>query len=154
MKRILSAAAMLAAMVAAYILWPLPQTDKMANVPASNKTAEHNKELTATAVLPPNEIKDEFHAAEKVKTVAKKNRDHAVKTDKKRSIQKSIRQTDTTGVSNNSNLPEYLVIVNGQPITNEADAIAITQESLGMISRNLTLTVDELKPISQIKIKL
>jgi hypothetical protein len=154
MKRILSAAAMLATIVAAYILWPLPQTDKMANVPASNKTAERNGELTATAVLPANEIKDAPQAAEKVKIASKKNRRHAVNTDKNRSVQKSIRQADTTGVSNNSNLPEYLVIVNGKPITNEADAIAITQESLGMISRNLTLTVDELKPISQIKIKL
>ncbi|HEY0056966.1 MAG TPA: hypothetical protein VGB63_16570 [Pedobacter sp.] len=153
MKRILSAAAMLAAIVA-YIMWPLPQTVKMANVPASNKMAEPNKELRATAVLPANEITDTSRAAEKVKTASKKNRDRAVNTDKKGRVQKSIRQADTTGVSNNSNSSEYLVIVNGQPITNEADAIAITRESLGMISRNLTLTVDELKPISEIKIKL
>ena len=154
MKRILSAAAMLATIVAAYILWPQPQADKMANVPASNKTVKPNKELRATAVLPANEIKDASQAAEKVKTASKKNSDHAVNTDKKRPEQKSIRQADTTGVSNNSNSTEYLVIVNGQPITDEADAIAITSESLSMISQNLTLTVDELKPISRIKIKL
>lgn len=154
MKRILAAAAMLAIIGAAYILWPLPQTDKMANVPPSNKMAEPNKELRATAVLPADEIKDASPATEKVKTASKKSRDAAVNTGKKRPVQKSIRQADTTGLSNNSNSPEYLVIVNGQPITNEADAIAITRESLGLISQNLTLTVDELKPISEIKIKL
>ncbi|MEJ6981808.1 hypothetical protein WG906_15175 [Pedobacter sp. P351] len=147
MKRILSAAAMVAIIGAAYILWPQPQTDKMANVPASNKTAEPNKELRATAVSPENEIKEASQGAEKVTTVSKINRDYAVNTDKKRPVQKSIRQADTTGVSNNLDSPEYLVIVNGQPITNEADAIAITRESLAMISQNLTLTVDELKPI-------
>jgi hypothetical protein len=154
MKRILSAAAMVAIIGAAYILWPQPQTDKMASVRASNKTAERNKELRATAVSPANEIKDASQAAEKVKTASKKNRDHAVNTDKKRPVQKSIRQVDTTGVNDNSDSSEYLVIVNGQPITNEADAIAITRESLSMISQNLTLTVEELKPISRIKIKL
>ena len=154
MKRILSAAAMVAIIGAAYILWPQPQTDKMANVPESDKTAEPNKELTATAVLPENKIKEASRAAEKVKTASEKNRRHAVNTGKKRPVQKSIRQADTPGVSNNSDSSEYLVIVNGQPIMNEADAIAITRESLSMISQNLTLTVDELKPLSQMKIEL
>jgi hypothetical protein len=153
MQRILSAAAMLAIIGAAYILWPLPQTDKMANVPASNRTKESNKELTAT-VLPADEIKDASHAAEKVKTSPKRNRDYTVNTAKKKLVQESIRLTDTTGANNDSNFTEYLVIVNGQPVINEADAIAITRESLSMISRNLTLTVDELKPITEIKIKL
>jgi hypothetical protein len=150
MKRILSAAAMVAAIVAAYIFWPQPETNKIANVPASNKIVDSNRELTASAVLPANEIKDSSQI-ENVKAASEKNK---VNTDKKRPVQKSIISSDKTDVRNNSNLEDYLVVVNGKPVTNEADAVAITRESLGMVSRNLTLTVDELKPISRIKIKL
>lgn len=154
MKRILSAAAIVAAIVIAFIFWPQQRANKIANVPASNKMVDSNKELTASAVLPANEIKDTAEATEKINTATKKNTDYTVTTHKKRPLQKSIRPVDKTDVSNNSNLQDYLVIVNGIPITNEADAVAITRESLGMVSRNLTLTVEELKPISRIKIKL
>lgn len=154
MKRILSAAATVVIIVAAYTLWPVPQTDKIVTVPASNKSAESKKQLAATTVLPANKTKEASEAAEKVKITLKKNRSHAVITGRKRPVQKSIRQADKTDVSNNSHHPEYLVFVNGQAITNEADAVAITRESLSMISQNLTLAVDELKPIGQIKIKL
>ncbi len=154
MKRILSAAAVVAAIVIAYIFWPQPAKNKMASIPASNKIVDSNKELTASAGLPANEIKDTAEATEKINTATKKNTDHAVTTHKKRSLQKSIRPADKTDADRNKNLQDYLVIVNGKPITNEAEALAITRESLGMVSRNLTLTIDELKPISRIKIKL
>lgn len=153
-KRILSAAAMVAAIVAAYIFWPQTSTNKIANIPASNILADSNKELIATAILPANEIKDTVRATEKIEIAAKKNRDYAVNTHKKRRVQKSIQPADKKDVKANANLQDYPVIVNGKPITNEADAVAIARESLGMISRNLTLTADELKPIGRIKIKL
>ncbi len=153
-KRILSAAAMVAVIVTAYIFWPQTSTNKIANTPASNKLVDSNKELIATAILPGNEIKDTARAIEKIETASKKNRDFAVNTHKKRPVQKSIKPPDKKDVKTNSSLQDYLVIVNGKPITNEADAVAIARESLGMISRNLTLTADELKPISLIKIKL
>lgn len=151
MKKILSAAAVVAAIAIAYIFWPQLQTNKIANVPVSNKTAESNKELTARVVLSANEIKDTARATKKT---SQKSRDYAVNTYKKRPVPKNIRPADKTGMSHTSNIQDYLVIVNGKPITNEAEAIAITRQSLGMVSRNLTLTIDELKPISRIKIKL
>jgi hypothetical protein len=154
MKRILPAAAMIAAIVAIYIFWPQTETNKMANVPASNKTVNSNKELIASAVLPANKIKDSSQVAENIKTTPEKNKDRDVNTDKKRPVQKSIISSDKTDVHNNSNFQDYLVVVNGKPVTNEADAAAITRESLGMVSRNLALTVNELKPISRIKLKL
>ncbi len=153
-KRILSAAAMVAAIVTVYIFWPQTLSNKIANIPASNILVDSNKELIATAILPANEIKDTARAAEKIETSSKKNRDYAVNTHKKRRVQKTIQPTDEKDGKTNSNLQDYLVIVNGKPVTNEADAVAIARESLGMISRNLTLTADELKPISWIKIKL
>lgn len=154
MKRILSAAAMVAAIVTAYIFWPQTSTNKISNIPASNKLVDSNKQLIATAILPANEIKDTARAVEKIETASKKNRDYAVNTYKKRPLQKSTESSDKKDVKTNSNSQNYLVIVNGKPITNEADAVAIARESLGMISRNLTLTADELIPISRIKIKL
>ncbi len=153
-KRILSAAAMVAAILTAYIFWPQTSTNKIANIPVSNILVDSNKELIATAVLPANEIKDKARVAEKIETASKKNRDYAVNTHKKRRVQKSIKPADKKDVKTNVNLQDYPVIVNGKPITNEEDAVAIARESLGMISRNLTLTADELKPISRIKIKL
>ncbi len=153
-KRILSAAAMVAAIVTAYIFWPQASTNKIASIPASNILVDSNKQLIATATLPANDIKDTARAAEKIETASTKNREYAVNTHKKRPVQKSIKAADKKGVKTNSNLQDYLVIVNGKPVTNEADAVAIARESLGMISRNLTLTADELKPISRIKLKL
>ncbi len=153
-KRILAAAAMVAAIVTAYIFWPQTSTNKIANIPASNKLVDSNKELIATAKLPANQIKDTARAVEKTATASKKNRDYAVNMHKKRWVQKRIQRVDKKDVKTNADLQDYLVIVNGKPVTNEADAVAIARESLGMISRNLTLTADELKPISRIKIKL
>ena len=46
-----------------------------------------------------------------------------------------------------------MVVVNGKPIASEEDALAITKESMAMLSRNLTNSIEELKPISTIKIK-
>lgn len=153
-KRILSAAAMVAVMIIAYVFWPQPATNKMASIPASNKMVDSNKEIIGGAVLPANEIKDTAEATEKINTASKKNTDYAVTTPKKGPLQKSVRPADKKDADKNGNLQDYLVIVNGKPITNEADAVAITRESLGMVSRKLTLTVDELKPLSRIKIKL
>ena len=154
MKRILSAAAMVAAIVIAYIFWPQPATNKIASVPASNKIVDSNNENITGAVLPANDIKDTAKPTEKINTATKKNTDYAVTARKKIPLPKSTRTADKTNADRNKNLQDYLVIVNGKPITNEADAVAITRESLGMVSRNLTLTIDELRPITRIKIKL
>lgn len=154
MRRVLSAAAMVAAIVTIYILWPQTSSNKISNIPASNKLVDSNKERNATALLPANDIIDTAIAADKIESASKKNRHYAVNTYKKRPVQKSIQTAEKKDVQTNADFQDYLVIVNGKRVTNEADAVAIARESLGMISRNLTLTADELRPISQIKIKL
>ena len=141
-KMILSAAAMVAAIVAVFIFWPQQEMNQNADVPAANKAVDSNEKLIASAVLPADETKE---------TRSPKNSDPD--TYKKRPIQKNTMPADKTDVSNNSSSQDYLVVVNGKPVTNEADAVAITRKSLSMVSHNLTLTVDELKPISRIKIK-
>ena len=75
----------------------------------------------------------------------------AAKTAEKRK-QKSI-NIPKKNVNEKIGSRDFLVMVNGKAITNEEDAIAITRESLAMVSRNLTTTVEELKPLSEIKIK-
>jgi hypothetical protein len=154
MKRILLAAAMIAAIVTSYIFWTQRQTNRVENVPIANKIPDSNTELTTTAESPANEIKDTAVTTQKVNKAREKNTDHAVTVHKKRPVEKGIIPADKTDSGSNKNLKDYLVIVNGKPITNEADAVAITRASLGIVSRNLTITVDELKPISRIKIKL
>ncbi len=153
-KRILSAAAMVAAIVAVYVFWLQTSTNKIAVTPAPSIMVDSNKELIATPILPANKIKDTGRGREKTATASKQNIDYAVNRHKKRPVQKSIKTADKTDVKTNADLQDYLVIVNGKPVTNEADAVAIALESLGMISRNLTLTADELRPISRIKLKL
>ncbi|MEO6637360.1 MAG: hypothetical protein ABIN25_03720, partial [Ginsengibacter sp.] len=153
-KRLLSAAAMVAAIVTVYIFWPQTSPNKIANIPAADKLVDSSKELIATAILPADEIKDSTRRTEKTATASKQNIGYAINTHKKRPVQKSIKTAEKQDVKTNEDLQDYLVIVNGKPITNEEDAVAIARESLGMISRNLTLTADELRPISQIKIKL
>ncbi len=49
---------------------------------------------------------------------------------------------------------EWLVIVNGKPITNEDEAVSIAKKSMAKLSSNLTVTMDKLNSISKIKIKL
>lgn len=154
MKRILSAAAVVAAIVTAYIFWMQPQTNRTGNVPIANKIVDSNKKLTTTAELPANGIKDTPVTREKINTATKKNTDHAATARKKRPVRESITPADKTDSGSNRKAQDYLVIVNGKPVTNEADAVAITRASLGLVSRNLTITIDELKPISRIKIKL
>ena len=153
-KRMLSAAAVVAAIVTAYIFWPQPQTNKIANVPASNKVVDTDKDVTAATVLPANEIKDSMVTTKKINPLAKRNTSGFVTTGKKTAGQKGKKPAGKMDANNNADLQNNLVIVNGKPVTNEADAVAITRKSLGIVSRNLALTIDELKPISRIKIKL
>ena len=153
-KRMMAAAAMVAAILTAYVFWPQQhQPGEIASVTEIHKSVDTNQKLIAKPVLPTDEIKYTAQTDEKVKTVSEKNRNHGMKTSKQSQI-KRMRNEAEENVETKTNMEDFLVIVNGKPITNEADAIAITRESLGMFSRNLTTTIDRLKPISQIKIRL
>ena len=151
-KRMMSAAAIVAAILTAYVFWPQQNQHKeIAKVPViqtpikSNQLAENTEPVAI--------IKEAQPVAEIVKTAPKANKNYAVNTRKQRP-EKSIVHAAKENVDENKNTGDFLVMVNGKAITNEADAVVIMKESLSMFSRNLTSTVDELRPLSQIKIKL
>jgi hypothetical protein len=153
-KRMMTAAAMIAAILTAYIFWPQQhQPKEIAGIPVIHQSVDSNQELITKKILPEDEINYTAQAQEKVKSETNSNQNYAVQTSQRTSA-KSIRKREGKSVETNGNVEDYLVMVNGKPITNEAEAIAITRESLGMFSRNLTATVEELKPIGQIKIIL
>lgn len=155
-KRMMAAAAIIVVILTAYVFWPQQnQPKEIASVPVIHESVDSNQELMAKSVLPADKIKYTAQSEEKVKPETRKNRNYAVQTRQQRPV-KSIRNKAQANenVETKTNVEDFLVIVNGKPITNEAEAIAITRESLGMFSRNLTTTIDKLKPISQIKIRL
>lgn len=154
LKRIMTAAAMVAAILIAYIFWPQHhQPKEIVNVPVINKPINNNSALNVRPALPLTEGKDSVVLTEMVKTMSKRNKEYAAKKNKQ--IQaKNIKHIENQNVEMKSGTRNFLVLVNGKPITNEEDAITVTRESLALVSRNLTSTVDELKPLSRIKIKL
>ena len=152
LNRIVAAAAVVAAIVMTVVLWskakPYPE---LADKVSVEKKADSNKTLTynAPAEFIASTIKD--------KNVPKKQRSSESKsasTVKQNQTLSSKRNILKKPNSEAEVLLDYLVIVNGIPITNEQDAIDITRASLGMFSRNLSSTMEELKPIEQIRIKL
>lgn len=153
-KRMMAVAAVVAAMLTTYVFWPQPhQSKEIASVPEMYKQFDSNQHLIGKTVLPADEIKNTVKAEKNVKPEIRKNRNYAVQASQQKLVKNRKNNAEEKGETK-TNAGDYLVMVNGKPITNEADAIAITRESLGMFSRNLTNTIDELKPIGQIKIKL
>ena len=151
LNRMLTAAAAAAAIVMAVILWPTakPYTE-LADKVSVKKKADSNKTLTYKTPAP-------FITTTEDKNVPKKQRSTESKsasTVKRNQILSSKRNILKKPNAEAEVLQDYLVIVNGKPITNEQDAIDITRASLAMFSRNLSSTMEELKPIEQIRIKL
>ena len=152
LNRMIAAAAAVAAIVMAVTFWPTakPYTELADKVPVdkkvdSNKISTYDTptELTAITVEEKNvTTKQRFTESKSASTVKQKQ----TLTYKKNILKKPNSEAEV--------LQDYLVMVNGKPITNEQDAIDITRASLAMFSRNLSSTMEELKPIEQIKIKL
>ena len=152
LNRMIAAAAAVAAIVMAVTFWPTakPYTELADKVPVdkkvdSNKISTYDTptELTAITVEEKNvTTKQRFTESKSASTVKQKQKP----TSKKTILKKPNSKAEV--------LQNYLVMVNGKPITNEQDAIDITRASLAMFSRNLSSTMEELKPIEQIKIKL
>ena len=152
LNRMIAAAAAVAAIVMAVTFWPTakPYTELADKVPVdkkvdSNKISTYDTptELTAITVEEKNvTTKQRFTESKSASTVKQKQ----TLTYKKNILKKPNSEAEV--------LQDYLVMVNGKPITNEQDAIDITRASLAMFSRNLSSTMEELKPIEQIRIKL
>lgn len=153
MKRILAVAAVVAAIVIAVIFWPnsQPSAEFAALPPAQNKVYT-NKNLAQTK--PAEDVTGTVkrstiqQASTPDKSVLEVKKKRATRARKNISLIPDKNETESMDIQ------DYLVIVNGKSITNEQDAVAITRASLGMFSRNLSSTMDELKPIEQLKIKL
>ena len=146
MKRMMAAAATVATILLAYIFWPRPNnTGEVVHVPVITKQIDSNHNIAANP--PVSKMKDSILLSEDVK---KHPRMKTSKPNPTKSNKEAAKDKEEATVSDEN----FIVMVNGRPVTDEADAIAIMKESLSMISRDLTHTVNELKPIGQIKIKL
>jgi len=152
MKRMMAAAATVAIILLAYIFWPQPNnTGEVVHVPVINKQIDSNHNVAANPRV--SEIKDSILLPGNATTHPRPITSYTVKTGKQhppKSNKEATKDKEEATVSDEN----FMVMVNGKPITDEADAIAIMRESLSMISRDLTHTVNDLKPIGQIKIKL
>ena len=155
LNRMIAAAAAVAAIVMAMTFWPTakPYTELADKVPVdkkvdSNKISTYDTptELTAITVEEKNVTTKQRFTESKSASTVKQKQTLTYKKNKKTILKKPNSEAEV--------LQDYLVLVNGKPITNEQDAIDITRASLAMFSRNLSSTMEELKPIEQIKIKL
>lgn len=155
LKRMLVAAASVAIILSTYIFWPQQhQRNEIANISAAHKPIASNMEPGSENMLRTNGIKDKVQGADKLKNVSEKNMDYSEATTRPAPQKRIIKSGPKEKIQSKAEVEDYLVIVNGKPITDEAVALTITRASLSMVSQNLSSTVDELKPIGQIKIKL
>lgn len=152
MKRMMVAAAVVALVLTAFIFWPQPQKNQMAKVPAITKPVDSLPNIIAK-ISPQDEINYSEPGPEKVKKLSQNRNNYTAATTRENAV-KFRKHSPRENVKRTIKKENFMVMVNGKIITNEADAVAITKESLAMFSRNLATTVDELRPIGQIKIKL
>lgn len=156
MKRIIAAAATVATILLAYIFWPQQNNPKeVALVPVINKNekSDSNANISGSPASPLNQLKDSVLLSEQVNKHGRATGHYTAKT-RKQNLPKTSKDATRDKEQASATSQGFMVMVNGKPITDEAEAIAIIKESLSLVSRNLSHTVDELKPITQRKIKL
>lgn len=152
MKKMFAAAAVVAAILTAYVFWPQQnQSNEIANGPAFHQQIKVNE--TGDNSNPTVSIKNEQPLAENIKPESKANKNYAVKS-AKQVLPKNRINTAKEKSEGKTNTQDFLVVVNGKAITNKEEAVAIMRESVSMVSRHLTSAVDELRPLSEIKIAL
>ena len=150
-RMVAAAAAIAAILITVILLFTAKPYPELADKVYVEKKADSNKTLTykapaafiATTTEDKNVPKKQRSSKSKSASTVKQNQ---TLMSKKNILKKPNSEAEV--------LQDYLVIVNGKPITNEQDAIDITRASLAMFSRNLSSTMEELKPIKQIRIKL
>ena len=154
MKRMMAAAAVVATILLACIFWPQQDNRKqIVLVPVISKKVDSAVDLSPKAALPVDKVKDSALLSEDIKTHPRSIKNYSVKTRKYRPS-KSSKGAATDQEQTAARDDDLMVMVNGKRIIDKADAIAITKESLSMVSRDFTNVVDQLKPIGQMKIKL
>jgi hypothetical protein len=153
MKRMMAAAAVVAAILLTWIFWPQDTHKQIVLVPVIHKKVDSAPDISTKAALPIDKVKDSALLSEDIKTRPPAIKNYTVKTRKYRPA-KSSKGGATDHEETTAKDDDLMVMVNGKRITDKADALAITKESLTMVSRDFTNMVDQLKPIGQIKIKL
>ncbi len=155
LQRIFAAAAVVGAIIMAIIFWPSQkENSNLANETAINNSIDTNKQLAQSKTPAPTNIPSKPAEPRIVNIIKQKNAAFAVRDKESHSIKKTISPAPEKDKITKGDFTEYLVMVNGKPITNEEDAVAITRQSLSVFSQNLSTTVEEMRPIGQIKIKL
>lgn len=149
MRSVAVAATLITLAFLAIMFWPAEDANVgLADIPAPIKTESKTIE---SIVARPEQVQEKTSVNDdKIETALAKTEKVMVK--KVPAEKKPIPANDKL-LEEKTKMEEYLVMVNGKPITDEADALAITRASLTMFSQNLSTTVDELKPLSEIRIK-
>lgn len=153
MKRITGAAAAVAIIVAAYLFWPHQNNpSQVARVPTINEPGS-NPDITVRPVSPVHKLKDSGLSSGVAKTNAGAIAAKPVKN-RKQKLPKSSKAPAKELEEALATHLDFVVMVNGKTITDEEDAMAIMKESISMVSENLAYTVNVLKPIAHLKLKL
>lgn len=146
MKRVLAAAAVILAIVSGYLFMESQKTNPKVPSVAYTKPASTVKEVKPVDIpLVNNNSKPaEIKSTPAVKILKAKT-----------PVLKKLKQEPIENTTDaQPDFEKYLVIINGKAVTNEEDALAITRESMAMVSRNLTSSIEEMRPVTQIKEKL
>jgi len=145
----IAAAAVVATILVAWFFWQKQDNPgQIVQVPVINKKIDTGMEISTNPPSPGNKAKDPIVLSEEVKTYPRAIKNYTVKTSKhhfSKSNNRVAKDKEETTARND----DFIVMVNGKRITDEADAIAITKQSLSMVSRDLTNTVNGLKPIGR-----
>lgn len=129
-----------------YLVW---QKNQSKEIEAEYVTAE--KIITS----PPVAIKPIEVAMQEAEQVKAEKADASTKSVRKKSnplLAKKAKQQQRIDI--NTKEDNYLVIVNGRKIYNEEEAIEVASKSMAMVSRSLTESMDEVLPVTRMKIKL
>jgi len=146
-KKIAAAAAVAALLVSTYLFWPQHKhSGEMAVVPVKEQAMRMDPKNNAGAK--PKLAAAKIAPVKKPAIVSKENTKKAVP------VYRNVKDMPAPVIDSLPAAEPFMVIVNGKPVTNREEAIAIAGKSMAIFSRSLAQTIEELKPIAQIKIKL
>ena len=123
-----------------------------------NQSKEIEAEYVTTEKIvtnPPVAIKPLEVLIQEAGQVKAEKADASTKSVRKKSnplLAKKVKQEQRIDI--NTKEDNYLVIVNGRKIYNEEEAIEVASKSMAMVSRSLMESMDEVLPVTRMKIKL
>ena len=147
LKKFAAAAAVAALLVSTYLFWPQGKhSGELAVVPVKEQAIRMDPKNNAGAR--PKLAAAMIAPVKKPAIVSKGITKKAVQ------VYRNVKDTPAPVIDSLPTAEPFMVMVNGKPVTDREEAIAIAGKSMAIFSRSLTQTIEELKPIAQIKIKL